>query len=99
MSEQPAVYQRTPRDYCGVCGELLKPAPLGGRYACHPDGAMYWSEVEPLPADARGFGLMTGLYVRMQSEWYDLRPESGDFGRRITHAPVYLYRSVLGGFA
>jgi hypothetical protein len=35
-------------DRCAECFELLKPAPLGGRYACeaHPLGG-YWSPAVP----------------------------------------------------
>lgn len=35
-------------DRCAECFDLLKPAPLGGRYACekHPN-AGYWSERAP----------------------------------------------------
>ncbi len=51
-------------DYCAECGEALKPAPLGGRYACHPDAGWYWSTAEPLQADARGYRQMTGHEVR-----------------------------------
>ena len=75
------------RDYCGCCGARLVQLEHGGRVACHPDEAMYWSEAEPLPKDARSFGLMTGLYLRTQTEWFDRAT-----GFRISHAPLFLYR-------
>lgn len=75
------------RDFCASCGERLVQLEHGGRAACHPDDAMYWSEAEPLPADVRGSIKLTGYMPRVQTEWYDLRT-----GIRITHAPLFLYR-------
>jgi hypothetical protein len=76
------------RDYCAVCGELLKAAPLGGRYACHPAEAMYWSQAVPNPQDLRGLMQLTGREPRIQTEWID------GAGRRHDHAPLFLYRSL-----
>lgn len=91
MSEDAAPYfvGLLAQDYCATCGERLVVLPTGGRAACHPNEAMYWSSVEPEPRDARNFARMTGLYPRTQKEWYDLTT-----GFRISHAPLFLYRRV-----
>jgi hypothetical protein len=78
-------------DYCATCGTALVELPSGSRIACCPREAQYWSPHEPLAADARGFGVLTGLYPRVQLSW------STAAGVVHTHPPLYLYRSVSGG--
>jgi hypothetical protein len=93
---EPAAPPYFVRDYCAACGELLRAAPLGGKYACHAGAAMYWSEAPPLPADERTFERMTGLRQRMQTEWLNFKPGTEGYGQRIEHRPLFLYRSVSG---
>lgn len=100
MSEQSPTYFI--RDFCGVCGEQLVVQPNGTKIACHPeahhDGRQwsqtYWSEAVPLPQDLRGFMQLTGREPRMQTEWYDFKPGSDSYGRRIENEPLFLYRSI-----
>jgi hypothetical protein len=87
MSESAPTYHV--HDYCAACGELLQPAPLGGRYACHPAEAMYWSQAVPNPQDLRGYIQLTGREPRIQTEW--IEPGTG---RRHDHAPLFLYRRL-----
>jgi hypothetical protein len=77
----------TGRDYCGGCGQPLKEAPLGGRYACCPDAAMYWTPHAPFPEDLRGLHQMTGEKPRMQTACVN------PAGEIVQHEPLFLYRS------
>jgi hypothetical protein len=71
-------------DYCGGCGERLKPHPVAGKlYCCSP---MYWSHSIPLPADDRGYRVITGLKIKQQCAVQ--RPD----GTWCIHHTLYLYR-------
>jgi len=96
MSE-PAPPAYIVHDYCAVCGERLQVSPVhGARIACHPDAErhrgqasqMYWSEAAPLPEDVRGLHQLTGRDLQVQTEYFDR-----DTGWRVSHPPLYLYRS------
>jgi hypothetical protein len=71
-------------EYCGGCGHRLKPHDIAGKlYCCSP---MYWSHAEPLPADDRGYRVMTGRKIKQQCAAQ--RPD----GTWNIHHTLYLFR-------